>query len=47
MLSPRIEEIVLAHNREEKGKRRVEEPESSNFKMFSLLIEIKEEMKRR
>ena len=38
MLSPSVEETLPAQNRVERGKRRVEEQESSNFEMFSLLI---------
>ena len=47
MLSSRAEETISAHNRAEKRKRRTEEQESSNSELFSLLTEMREEMKRR
>ena len=48
MLPPRAEEdIMSAHNRAEKGNMTVEEQESNTSGLFSLLIEMKEEMKRR
>ena len=47
MLSPRAEEIVYAHNKAERGKKRAEDQESSNSELFSLLIEMSEEMKKR
>ena len=47
MPSPSAEEIVLAQNRAEKGKRKVEEQESRNSKLLSLLTEMREEMEMR
>ena len=47
MLSPSAEEIVLAHNRAEQGKRKAEVQKSSNSELFPLLIDMREEMKRR
>ena len=44
MLSPSVEEIVSTHNRAKIGTRRAEEQESSNSKMFSPLIEMREYM---
>ena len=44
VLSPSVEEIVFAHNRAKIGTRRAEEQESSNSKMFSPLIEMREYM---
>ena len=44
VLSLRAEEIVHAHNREKKGKKRAEEQESNNSELFSLLIEMRLEM---
>ena len=46
MLSPSAEETLSAHNRAEKGKRRTVEQEGRTFELFSLLIEMREEMKR-
>ena len=47
MLSPKVKETVPVHNRAERGERRAEEQESSNSELFSLLTEMREEMKRR
>ena len=47
MLSPSLEETLPAQNRAKRGKRRAEEQESNTSKLFSLLIEMREEMKRR
>ena len=47
VLSSSSEETVPAQNREEKGKRKIKEQESSNSELFSLLTEIGEEMKMR
>ena len=44
MLSPSAEETVSTHNIAERGKRRAKEQESSNYELFSLLTEMKEEM---
>ena len=42
-----VEETVPAHNRVERGKRITKEQESSNSKLFSLLTEVREKMKRK
>ena len=47
MPSPSAEETVHAQNKAEREKRRAKEQESGNSKMFSLLTEMREEMKRR
>ena len=47
MLSPSAEETVHVQNRVERAKRGVEEQESRNFELLSLLTEMGEEMKRR
>ena len=39
--------MVPTQNRAERGKRRAKKQESSNSELFSLLIEIREEMKMR
>ena len=46
MLSPKNEEEMPTHNRVERGKKRVEEQESSAFELLFLLIEMREVMKR-
>ena len=40
MLSPNAEETLPTHNKVERGKRIVEEKDSSNSKLFSLLTEM-------
>ena len=40
VLSPRAEETMPAQNRAESGKSIVEEQESSNYELFSLLTEM-------
>ena len=47
MLSPSTEETLAAYNRVERGKRRTYEQEGSTFELFSLLLEMTKEMKRR
>ena len=47
VLSPSAEETLSAQNIEERGKRIAEEQDSNNSEMYSLLIEMREEMKRR
>ena len=47
MLSRNAEETLPAQNKEERGKRRVEEQESNTSKIYSLLTKMREEMKRR
>ena len=47
MLSSRAEETMHTQNISEIGKIRAEEQESNNFELFSLLAEMREEMKRR
>ena len=39
--------MVPTQNRAERGKRRAKKQDSSNSELFSLLIEIREEMKMR
>ena len=48
MLSPKDEKYTIpAQSRAERGNRTAEEQESSTVTLFSLLIEMREEMKRR
>ena len=47
MLSSSAKEIVPAQNIAKRGKRIAEEQESNNFELFSLLTEMREEMKRK
>ena len=47
VLSPSVEETLPAHNRAERGKRGVEEKEGCTFELFSLLREMRREIKRR
>ena len=47
MLSPKEEEEIPTHNRAEKGKKRIEEQESSASKLLSLITEMREDMKRK
>ena len=47
VLSLRGEEEMPTQNRAERGKKRAEEQESSTTKLFSLLIEMREDIKRR
>ena len=47
MLSPNAKEIVPTQNIAERGKRRAKEQENNNSEPFSLLTEMREEMKRR
>ena len=46
MLSPSLEETFPAQNRAKIRKMRLKEQESSTSELFSLLIEMREEMKR-
>ena len=47
VLSPSAEDTLHAQNIVERGKRRAEEQESITLELFSLLTEMREEMKRR
>ena len=48
MLSPKAkEDTILAQSKEERGSRTTKGQESSTTTLFSLLAEIREEMKRR
>ena len=47
MLSPIAEEIVPAHNRAGRGRRREEKQDSSNSELFSLPTEMRKEIKKR
>ena len=47
VLSSSAEEAVITQNKAKNGKRRAEEQESRNSKLFSLLTEMREEMKMR
>ena len=48
MLSPKAEEdIMTAQNKAERGIRTIEEQDSNTSALFSLLTEMREEMKRR
>ena len=47
VLFPSTEETLPAHNRAERGTKRVEEQESNTFDKFSLLTKMRKEMKRR
>ena len=47
MISSSAKETVPAQNIAKRGKRIAEEQESNNFELFSLLTEMREEMKRR
>ena len=47
MLSPNTKETLPTQNIAKIGKRRAEEQESSCSELFSLLTEMREEMKRR
>ena len=42
MLSPKVEETMPAHNREEREKGKIEKQESSNSELLSLLTEMRE-----
>ena len=44
MFFPSVEETLPVQNKIERGKSRVEEQESSNYELLSLLIEMRAEM---
>ena len=47
MLSPNAEETLPTQNRAARGKIRIKEQESSNSELFSLLTDMRGDMKRR